>query len=709
MNPTATSLYPPSPTAVPPGLTRPSSRYVWLVAAMIGSILLFIALYLLLLAGALGLVYFTLTHHLDHYSFWSGLFHLGSIVASLMLVAFLVKAAFKARPVSELAKHPRLTPEAHPALFEFVNQLCAEVGAPRPKYICVSSEVNAAVFYDSSLLSLFWPTRKNLFIGLGLVNGLNLSEFKAVLAHEFGHFAQRSMRLGTYVNTASRLLHDMVYERDQWDEMLLRWRSLDIRVSAAAWVMTALVWAVRKLLELAFQGIHLVHASLSREMEFQADRVAVRMAGSQAMCDGLYQLGPASQSLQTALGQLGVALEHQLATDDIFYHQSRYLREQLAARPAPAQAASGEPLRRFAPDEVSVVEMYASHPADYLREAHAQAQFVPGPTDERSPWLLFGNPAELRRAVTRTLYPSVAPGPGPEVLPAAQVEEFLEAERAEMAYSDLYAGTYDSRLVTLLDPANIEQLADAATLPPGTLAEARAALFGPELRERTAAHTARLADLQKLTLFQQKRTKDRTFTVAGISYPAAEAAAVAARLEQENEYHSAWLTEFDQQTLAVHWRMLAQQPERRADWLARFTLQHAIQVALRDVREARSSAAHIMQAIEQQGTINEQEAASYTVRFEQNRLDVQRALVAARQVALLPLTHISGFATLADFVLQGWSVPQQAYLTGEWINSFFQLLNTADDRLRRLYFKNLGVLLRLEEALAAGCSEAVPA
>ena len=76
-------------------------------------------------------------------------------------------------------------------------------------------DVNAAVFYNESLLSLFLPASKNLVIGLGLVNRLNLSEFKAVLAHEFGHFSQSSMKLGTYVYTANRILADIVYARDR--------------------------------------------------------------------------------------------------------------------------------------------------------------------------------------------------------------------------------------------------------------------------------------------------------------------------------------------------------------------------------------------------------------------------------------------------------------------------------------------------------------
>ena len=72
----------------------------------------------------------------------------------------------------------------------------------------------------TGITSLFWPTGKDLLIGLGLVNILNLSEFKSVLAHEFGHFAQKSTRLGGYVYTANRLIYDLVCGRDWFDNMI---------------------------------------------------------------------------------------------------------------------------------------------------------------------------------------------------------------------------------------------------------------------------------------------------------------------------------------------------------------------------------------------------------------------------------------------------------------------------------------------------------
>ena len=694
------TFYPPSPASVPADFTRPSGRYMGLVAAMLVSILLFIGLYFALLAGAFGLVYLTLTLHFDSYGLWTGLFHLGCVVGALMLVAFLLKAMFKRSPASQLSANPRLSRDAHPALFAFVDQLCAEAGADRPKYICVNSEVNAAVFYDNSTRSLFWPTRKNLLIGLGLVNGLTLTEFKAVLAHEFGHFAQRSMRLGSYVNTASRLIHDMVYERDKWDELLVQWRALDIRVSAAAWLMTGLVWLVRKLLQLAYQGIHLVHASLSREMEFQADRVAVRLAGSDAMCQVLYQLAPVSKALGMATGQLGLALEHKLATDDVFYHQSLYLAENLAQREAPAPPAPGEPRRLFRPDEVNVVEMYASHPADYLREAHAQARPVPGPTDERSAWLLFGNPEELRRLVTRHIYPEFTPAKSPEVRPAAEIEAFLAAERAEITYHPMYGDSYEHRIITTINPDKLADLADTTALPAGSLAEARTVLFGPALKASTAAHATRQADLQKLALFRQGHTKDKFFTVASTRYPAAEAAAVAARLEQENELYRAECADFDRQTALLYHHLFALAPAaQREDWLARDRFQFGIQRAYEVARKVDAEATRLVFQIQQQGTIQQADVARYVADFEQQRTLLELALTEARAVPMLPLAHLEGFANLSAFVLQDRAVPGYATFSNEWLGTFMNVASTTEERLRRLYFKNLGVLLRLQEAV----------
>ena len=73
---------------------------------------------------------------------------------------------------------------------------------------------------------MFFPVRKNLQIGLGLVNIVSVSEFKAVMAHEFGHFSQRSMKVGSYVYNVNKVIFNMLYENESYQKLISGWGSV---------------------------------------------------------------------------------------------------------------------------------------------------------------------------------------------------------------------------------------------------------------------------------------------------------------------------------------------------------------------------------------------------------------------------------------------------------------------------------------------------
>ena len=293
--------FPSPPANVPADFAKPSAQYrrrAWV--SMLGLI-------------AFGLFYLALTAWFG----WSAYRLLttppgtngqgGALIqgiGSLVLAVFLVKGMFF-RKHSPQPRGFEVTAKDEPLLFEFLYRIADETKAPRPHKVFLSPDVNACVFYDLSLKNFIVPTRKNLEIGLGLVNVLSLSEFKAVLAHEFGHFAQSTMAVGRWVYMAQQVAMHLIYHRDALDKFLNFVSRIDIRVAWIGWGLRLVVWAIRSILDTALSGVLIAHHALSREMEFQADLVSVSTTGSDALVHGLFKLPAADSAMGAAQSFLG--------------------------------------------------------------------------------------------------------------------------------------------------------------------------------------------------------------------------------------------------------------------------------------------------------------------------------------------------------------------------------------------------------------------
>ncbi|ASZ13879.1 M48 family metallopeptidase [Chitinophaga pendula] len=191
------------------------------------AIVLFIFTYLLLFALAAGL---TLASGFAGFivisaiglNYISAAIGLGLISVGVLILYFLIKFLFKQHKVDR-SHLTELTREEQPELFAFIEEIVQQVGTTFPKKIYLASDVNAAVFYDSSFWSMFFPVRKNLLIGIGLINTVSRLELKAILAHEFGHFSQRSMKLGSYVYNVNQVIYNMLHDNESFNRVLQNW------------------------------------------------------------------------------------------------------------------------------------------------------------------------------------------------------------------------------------------------------------------------------------------------------------------------------------------------------------------------------------------------------------------------------------------------------------------------------------------------------
>ncbi len=381
----------------------------------------------------------------------------------------------------------------HPQLLAFLHRLADDARAPRPHRVFVSPAVSAAVFYDFSLINLLVSSRKNLVIGLGLVNVLTLSELKAVLAHEFGHFAQQTMAVGRWVYMAQQIAGHVVVKRDALDRLLHSLSHADVRIMWVGWLLRLVVWSIRSLVDTVFGWVVLAQRALSREMELQADLVAVSLTGSDALVHALHRLDAADDAMDRALGFAAGEHGRGKAVADVFALQARLLdrTRTIIGDPSygvvPALPAAPEDHRLFKAKLAQPPRMWSTHPSNDVREANAKRIYLPAPLDDRSGWLLFDQPDALRARVTAKLYEGRKDADGDKPLETPPIEATLAALDAELDKRFLdprYRGVYLGRSVVSA-AATAAELYGAAPAPEAIPA-ALDALYPARLAEQVA-------------------------------------------------------------------------------------------------------------------------------------------------------------------------------------------------------------------------------
>jgi len=331
-------------------------------------------------------------------------------VGFAFLSLFMVKSLFFLTKKTENPMRRYLTEKEEPVLFDYLYKLADEASAPRPHRVFLTDRVNASVSYDLSLLNLLFPSKKNLEIGLGLVNVLNLGEFKAVLAHEYGHFAQRSMLLGRYVYVAQQIAARIVGKRDILDKFLSGLSSFDIRIAWIGWILSILVWAIRSLIETCFSVVSIAERALSREMEFQADLVAVSLTGSDALIHALSKLQVADEAYENALNIVDSQLNKKNAIANMYTLQSNYIQKmswllddkQYGKSPT-VPKIEPEKNRIFSSRTYNPPKMWATHPADKDREENAKNIYIPAEIDNQSTKSLLSDSLKYEKEMTATL------------------------------------------------------------------------------------------------------------------------------------------------------------------------------------------------------------------------------------------------------------------------------------------------------------------
>lgn len=523
--------FPPAPENLPASVTAPSASFKAEVKKVLGSILSFFGVYVLLLLLSVGLI--AVCFYLG-YVIIVTMPRLITIVAGLglmgvgvMVFVFLIKFIFSVSRYDRSAII-EIKESDQPMLFGFIRQLTQETQTPFPKKIFLSSDVNACVFYDSSFWSMFLPVKKNLQIGLGLVNALNLSEFKAVMAHEFGHFSQRSMKLGSFVYQVNKIIHNMLYENSGYAAFLQSWANIDGVFALFASITAGIANGIQRVLREMYGLINKKYMSLSREMEFHADAVAASVSGSESLSSALRRIEMASSGFDIALSKCDEFLKEQKVSSNIFpLHTSVMLRlaeeNKLPLRNG-LPVISKEFLNSMNFSRVNFKDQWASHPSVDDRVAALEKLAISAESWDQTAWVLFDKREELQQLLTKKIYERAGNLEGAGSIDEKEFEHQLRNEVAKNSLPPEYNGFYDSREIALIE-------ADLS-LPPdeGTSFE------GLFTRENAILHKrifATSGDLELVKAIHDNRIDTESFDFDGEKFNRSDAPAIIEQLEKE--------------------------------------------------------------------------------------------------------------------------------------------------------------------------------
>ncbi|MBB5395941.1 M48 family metalloprotease [Mucilaginibacter sp. AK015] len=526
--------FPPVPAGADKEILKPSASFNSNVYRSIGAVLLFIVTYIVLLLAVVGLAIAFGTLGVAIIAAKVGFLTLvlgaALIGSGILLVYFIIKFLFK-QNVTDYSGMIEISEDDQQKLFAFIRQLTKETNAPFPKHIFLSADVNAGVFYDSSFWSMFFPVKKNLKIGLGLVNSLNISEFKAVMAHEFGHFSQRSMKFGSYVYNMNKVIHNLLYDNEGYGRVLNSISKLHSLFTLTAWINIQVIRVIQYILKQVYVVLNKTYMGLSREMEFHADAMAAYVSGSNQVISSLKRIEVGQLCYNELLNYWSTQLEKNNRSDN-FYPQHLEMIKHYSVQNKLAIDANGLPVIPNGIDvvntsQVVINDQWSSHPSTADREARLTALNLQTMVIEDTAWSLFNDAGALQRLLTDDVYSTTSATEKTESVGLEVFKSDFFGNPDQYKLDDFYKGYYDGRGISQFDVD--EAVKELATAAPKKIED----LLSAANTSLPTAIDRMQQDINVLQSIVNEGNNIKTFDYKGIKHRSSDAEATMQAIEQE--------------------------------------------------------------------------------------------------------------------------------------------------------------------------------
>ncbi|SHM12973.1 Zn-dependent protease with chaperone function [Chitinophaga sp. CF418] len=452
-----------------------------------------------------------------------------------------------------------VTEKEQPVLFDFIHKLVKQAKAPLPKKVYLVPDVNAVVFHSPGIMGLFGGADKNLVIGLGMVNSLNISEFKMVLAHEFGHFSQRSMKLVLHVYTINRIIYNILYENKSWRNAII-WLSNKGLLAA---LLSRLFVILAAGLHYLFRNMHALinrqYMRLSREMEFNADEVALSICGTDTAISAMRRAEMSNACFQQLLQSVTTWSRQQRFIRNIYEAHSMLIKYHAKQHSTPLDHQqlpqyNDDQFGTTVKSQVQFRDHWASHPTQEEREQRYQAANIPGVTIMQSAWTLFHDAERLQEQMSRQVYQVLTPEETPgHWEPAEDLIREIEAFHEQYTFPAPYNNYYDDRPFSDIPSGRLEPFSEEEQ----TL-YTLSTLYAKEHRQQIRHYFRDVQDAATLQAIVCREIQVTQFTYGNVQYRSNEASRILDKLQQQISRDGEWLQEHDLLALRYHYTFALQ-------------------------------------------------------------------------------------------------------------------------------------------------------
>jgi Zn-dependent protease with chaperone function len=232
------------------------NQTAWLVKRALLAIALMVGFYVFALAIVLVLLSIP-------YLEWTYVGRLHIKIAAVCIGASVtILWALVPRPDRFEPPGPRLDESLHPRLFRLIREVATATRQVVPTDVYLLNEVNAWVTHRGGTMG--FGSHRVMGVGMPLLQAVSVSEFKGIIAHEFGHYWSGDVKLGPWIyKTRAAIARTIAGVHETFVEAPFLWYGR--------------------------QFLKLTHA-VSRQQEFIADEVAARVAGAPTVASALRRI-----------------------------------------------------------------------------------------------------------------------------------------------------------------------------------------------------------------------------------------------------------------------------------------------------------------------------------------------------------------------------------------------------------------------------------